>query len=93
MLVQSVILILIASNLHVSNAACSHTVEALKSLEEKISSLTELISNSVCTLRPSPTHKNIDGARWTRFWWYEGTGWPPHETDVLGGKFNISFYL
>ena len=97
------------SSLPISDAECSATVEALKSLEKKVSSLTsdysatvqalesmetkisslsKLISDgstNICTLRISPTHKNIDGARWTRFWWYEGTGWPPHETDVLGG--------
>lgn len=29
----------------------------------------------------------MDGERWTRFWWYESTGWPILEVDVLGGKF------
>lgn len=34
-------------------------------------------------------HIIVDGVRWTRFWWYEGTGWPTNETDVLGGKLHL----
>ena len=31
-------------------------------------------------------HLIVDGARWTRFWWYTPvSGWPNTETDVLGG--------
>ena len=33
----------------------------------------------------------MDGERWTRFWWYEGTGWPQFEVDVLGGT-KIYYY-
>ncbi len=29
----------------------------------------------------------LDGTNWTRFWWYNGLGWPVGETDVLGGQF------
>ena len=31
----------------------------------------------------------VDGVRWTRFWWYQGTGWPTNETDALGGKLDL----
>ena len=34
-------------------------------------------------------HITVDGVRWTRFWWYEGTGWPSNETDALGGKLDL----
>ena len=32
------------------------------------------------------SHVNVDGVRWTKFWWYTpADGWPTGETDVLGG--------
>lgn len=32
------------------------------------------------------SHVNVDGVRWTKFWWYTpADGWPSGETDVLGG--------
>ena len=31
------------------------------------------------------SHVNVDGVRWTKFWWYTpANGWPTVETDVLG---------
>ena len=31
-------------------------------------------------------HLQVDGARWSKFWWYSSQNWPTGETDVLGGK-------
>ena len=31
-------------------------------------------------------HVEVEGDRWTRFWWYNPiSGWPEGEGDILGG--------